>query len=110
MKGGIAGAGKGWGWEERTDWVQQVLRTICLSCKSSQAKVTNYRRCFTVLHSANRAKVVWSAQVASAASTVHRSASVARSDVSDGLGAAGLHTASRLGLISLPIPLPRKRA
>jgi dynein light intermediate chain 1 len=24
---------KGAAWEERTDWVQQVLRTICLSCK-----------------------------------------------------------------------------
>lgn len=24
---------KGGGWEERIDWVQQVLRTICLSCK-----------------------------------------------------------------------------
>lgn len=24
---------KGAAWEEKTDWVQQVLRTICLSCK-----------------------------------------------------------------------------
>lgn len=23
---------KGAGWEERTDWIQQVLRTVCLSC------------------------------------------------------------------------------
>ena len=23
---------KGGGWEERTDWIQQVLRTICLAC------------------------------------------------------------------------------
>jgi dynein light intermediate chain 1 len=26
---------KGAAWEEKTDWVQQVLRTICLSCKLS---------------------------------------------------------------------------
>jgi dynein light intermediate chain 1 len=24
---------KGAAWEEKTDWIQQVLRTICLSCK-----------------------------------------------------------------------------
>lgn len=28
---------KGAGWEERTDWIQQALRTICLSCKLSSA-------------------------------------------------------------------------
>ncbi len=26
---------KGGGWEERTDWVQQVLRTMCLACEST---------------------------------------------------------------------------
>lgn len=28
---------KGAGWEERTDWIQQVLRTVCLACESAVA-------------------------------------------------------------------------
>lgn len=28
---------KGGAWEERTDWIQQVLRSICLSCESHGA-------------------------------------------------------------------------
>lgn len=29
---------KGAAWEERTDWIQQVLRTICLACELFLAK------------------------------------------------------------------------
>jgi dynein light intermediate chain 1 len=28
---------KGAAWEEKTDWIQQVLRTVCLSCKLSES-------------------------------------------------------------------------
>lgn len=40
---------KGGRWEERTDWVQQVLRTICLSCKLS-----NFHPSFTYMLSVSQ--------------------------------------------------------
>jgi hypothetical protein len=42
---GIGGGGeRGWAWDERVDWVQQMLRCVALKCESSGVSLARFAR------------------------------------------------------------------
>ena len=72
--------GKGGEWEEQTDGIMQVLRTICLKCKSSiflrgDAPTCMIRRCRAILHDPST-KHPQRASAVHATSLVHASSAV----------------------------------